>query len=110
MLPINAPAQTPHTDPTPKLGLVPEDVIKYKIVAPTGAVKLCEIGVSPEKPICDIICVPIQPPEIANPMEKDQKIRFLSEKKDLLQIETTKKINPIMHPINGVESPEIIPT
>tara|TARA_B100001175_G_C18916635_1_gene360408 strand:+ start:163 stop:450 length:288 start_codon:yes stop_codon:yes gene_type:complete len=92
----------------PKLGLVPEDVIKKRIVEPTGAVKLCEMGVNPEKPICAMKCVPIHPLEIATPTARDQKIRFLSDQNDLLQIENPKIINPIAHPIVGVDSPEII--
>ena len=90
----------------PKLGLVPDDVIKKRIVEPIGAVKLCETGANPEKPVCAIKCVPIHPPEIAIPTVIDQNTRFLSGQNDLLQIEIVKMANPMKPPIAGMGSPE----
>ena len=105
-LPAKAPAQTPKTDPTPKLGLVPEAVIKKRIAEPIGAVKLWDTGANPKKPSRAIKCVLIHPPEIAMPTAIAQNTWFLFFQKGLLQKEIVKIAKPKQPPIAGTGRPD----
>ena len=94
-LPVNAPAQTPQTDPIPKFKVCPDEVMKYKIVEPTGAVNPCETGRKPEKPTCAIRCVPIHPLATERPTKAPQMTLPFSSQKALFQTEIRKHPRPI---------------
>src|SRR6056297_3551510 len=95
---MNAPAQTPATEPTAKLRGRAEPVIHHRMESPSGAAKLCDTTGSASNPVWATHDVPAHAPTTARPTATAQPIcdgRFQTAKE---AAEPIRMIAPIIMP------------